>query len=108
VSHGARVKKAIASANAGGSQGHKDHVQGAGGRLGDVQGREYMEGRVPLHTLRADVDYARGHCQDHIRYQAGEGVGVHGEIFGGWRSPGKGAQERADRGNEGREVLRDA
>jgi small subunit ribosomal protein S3 len=54
------------------------------GRLsGAEMGRteQYMEGRVPLHTLRADVDYARGTA---FTTYGTTGVKVwvfHGEIF---------------------------
>lgn len=53
------LKKAVQSAMKAGAQGVR--VQ-ATGRLGgsDLGRREwYREGRVPLHTLRADVDYAQ-------------------------------------------------
>ena len=52
------MKRAVQSAMRAGAQGIKVK---AGGRLGGaeiarVEG--YHEGRVPLHTLRADIDYA--------------------------------------------------
>jgi small subunit ribosomal protein S3 len=52
------MKRAVQSAMRSGAQGIKVK---AGGRLGGaeiarVEG--YREGRVPLHTLRADIDYA--------------------------------------------------
>ncbi len=53
------MKKTIASAMRMGAQGIK--VQ-CSGRLGgaEIARREgYHEGRVPLHTLRADIDFAR-------------------------------------------------
>jgi len=54
------MKRAVQSAMRMGAQGIKIKC---GGRLGGaeiarVEG--YHEGRVPLHTLRADVDYAQG------------------------------------------------
>jgi small subunit ribosomal protein S3 len=51
------MKKAVASAIRFGAKGVKIHC---GGRLGgaEMARREwYREGRVPLHTLRADIDY---------------------------------------------------
>jgi small subunit ribosomal protein S3 len=53
------MKRAVQSAMRMGAQGIKIKC---GGRLGGaeiarVEG--YREGRVPLHTLRADVDYAQ-------------------------------------------------
>jgi small subunit ribosomal protein S3 len=58
VSFRRAMKRAVQSAIRMGAQGIKIKV---GGRLGGaeiarVEG--YHEGRVPLHTLRADVDYA--------------------------------------------------
>ncbi|NLN95782.1 MAG: 30S ribosomal protein S3 [Bacteroidales bacterium] len=58
VSHRRAIKTAIASAMRIGAEGIKVLI---GGRLGgaEMARREiYMEGRVPLHTLRADIDYA--------------------------------------------------
>jgi small subunit ribosomal protein S3 len=51
------MKKAMQSAMKFGAKGVKIHCSG---RLGgaEMSRREwYMEGRVPLHTLRADIDY---------------------------------------------------
>ena len=58
VSFRRAMKRAVQSAMRSGAQGIKVK---AGGRLGGaeiarVEG--YHEGRVPLHTLRADIDYA--------------------------------------------------
>src|ERR671928_383349 len=58
VSFRRAMKRAVQSAMRAGAQGIKVK---AGGRLGGaeiarVEG--YHEGRVPLHTLRADIDYA--------------------------------------------------
>jgi small subunit ribosomal protein S3 len=59
VSFRRAMKKAIGSAMRMGAQGIKIKC---GGRLGGAEmsrSEGYMEGRVPLHTLRADIDYAR-------------------------------------------------
>ena len=51
-------KRAIRNAMKAGAKGIKTQVSG---RLGgaDMAGSEhYIEGTIPLHTLRADVDYA--------------------------------------------------
>lgn len=58
VSFRRAMKKAMAAAMKMGAQGIK--IQ-CGGRLGGAEiarSEKYMEGRVPLHTLRADIDYA--------------------------------------------------
>ena len=51
------MKRSLASAMRSGAQGVK--IQ-CGGRLGGAEmsrSEHYSEGRVPLHTLRADIDY---------------------------------------------------
>jgi small subunit ribosomal protein S3 len=57
VSFRRAMKKSIQTAMQMGVKGIKVHLSG---RLGgaEIARREwYMEGRVPLHTLRADIDY---------------------------------------------------
>ncbi len=58
VSYKRAIKKAISTATRMGAEGIKIKI---GGRLNgaEIARREaYKEGRVPLHTLRADIDYA--------------------------------------------------
>ena len=58
VSYRRAIKKSIMSSMRMGAQGIRIF---AGGRLGGAEmGRRerFQEGRVPLHTLRADIDYA--------------------------------------------------
>jgi small subunit ribosomal protein S3 len=58
VSFRRAMKKAMASAMKSGADGIK--IQ-CGGRLGGAEiarTEKYHDGRVPLHTLRADIDYA--------------------------------------------------
>lgn len=52
------IKMSIASTMRMGAEGIKVKCSGrlAGAEIARVEG--YMEGRVPLHTLRADIDYA--------------------------------------------------
>lgn len=52
------MKRAVQNAMRGGALGVKIQV---GGRLGGAEiarSEWYREGRVPLHTLRADIDYS--------------------------------------------------
>ncbi len=59
VSYRRAIKKSIMSTMRMGAEGIRI---GAGGRLGGSEmGRRerFQEGRVPLHTLRADIDYAQ-------------------------------------------------
>jgi len=58
VSFRRSMKKAITASMKMGAEGIKVTC---GGRLGGAEiarSEKYMEGRVPLHTLRADIDYA--------------------------------------------------
>jgi small subunit ribosomal protein S3 len=53
------MKRAVQGAMRSGAEGIRVKV---GGRLGGAEiarTEGYHEGRVPLHTLRADIDYAR-------------------------------------------------
>src|SRR5437762_7330973 len=57
VSFRRAMKRALASGMRSGAQGIKIRV---GGRLGGAEmsrSESYSEGRVPLHTIRADIDY---------------------------------------------------
>ena len=63
ISHKRAMKQAVTRAMRGGAQGIKIT---AGGRLGgsEMARREMVkEGRVPLNTLRADIDFARTEAQ---------------------------------------------
>ncbi len=80
------MKKAISLAMKFGAQGVKIHC---GGRLGgaEMARREwYREGRVPLHTLRADIQY--GYTQARTTYGV---IGVKVWVFK--REIWKGGQE---------------
>lgn len=58
ISYRRAMKQAISSAMRVGAEGIKIKV---GGRLGGAEMArtdQYKEGRIPLHTLRADIDYA--------------------------------------------------
>jgi small subunit ribosomal protein S3 len=57
VSFRRAMKKAMASAIKAGAKGIKVSVSGRLGGADMSRIERYMEGRVPLHTLRADIDY---------------------------------------------------
>ena len=57
VSFRRAVKKAIAGAIKEGAKGIKIEVSGRLGGADMARKESYREGRVPLHTIRADVDY---------------------------------------------------
>src|SRR3954467_2598211 len=63
VSFRRAMKRSLASAIRSGAQGVKIRC---GGRLGGAEmsrSEQYSEGRVPLHTLRADIDYGFAEAQ---------------------------------------------
>jgi len=66
ISYKRAMKQAIASAMRVGSEGIKVKVSGrlAGAEM--ARSEQYKEGRVPLHTLRADIDY--GTAEAHTTY----------------------------------------
>jgi len=57
VSYRRAVKKAIQSAMRAGAEGIRVNVSGRIGGAEIARMEWYREGRVPLHTLRADIDY---------------------------------------------------
>ena len=59
VSFRRAMKKAIASAMRAGAQGVRVACSGRLGGAEMSRYETYREGRVPLHTLRADIDFAR-------------------------------------------------
>ena len=60
------IKMAIASTMRVGAEGVKVSVSGRIGGAEMARTEHYKEGRTPLHTLRADIDYA--HAEAHTTY----------------------------------------
>jgi len=58
ISYRRAMKQAIASAMRVGAQGIKVKLSGRLGGAEMARTEQYKEGRIPLHTLRADIDYA--------------------------------------------------
>ncbi|XWN35003.1 MAG: 30S ribosomal protein S3 [Roseivirga sp.] len=58
VSYRRAMKQAIAATMRVGAQGIKVKISGRLGGAEIARSEEYKEGRIPLHTLRADIDYA--------------------------------------------------
>lgn len=81
------MKRAVQNAMRQGAQGIKIQL---GGRLGGAEiarSEWYREGRVPLHTLRADIDYSS--FEAHTQYGV---IGIKvwifkGEVIGGQEAP---------------------
>jgi small subunit ribosomal protein S3 len=76
------MKGAIASAMRLGAQGIKLKLSGRLGGAEMARSEGYKEGRIPLHTLRADIDYALSEAQT-VYGKIGIKVWVfRGEVFG--------------------------
>ncbi|NDK56153.1 30S ribosomal protein S3 [Pontibacter fetidus] len=104
------MKQAIASALRVGAEGIKVQVSGRLGGAEMARTEHYKEGRTPLHTLRADIDYALSEAQT-VYGKLGIKVWVFkGEVYGkkdltpnaGLESKGPGASSQGgDRRNAG-------
>lgn len=57
------MRKALGDAQRGGTQGIKIQCSGRLGGAEIARTEWYREGRVPLHTLRADIDYGLAHVK---------------------------------------------
>ncbi len=57
------IKMSIASTMRMGAEGIKVMVSGRLGGADMARSEQYKEGRTPLHTFRADIDYALGEAQ---------------------------------------------
>ena len=104
------LKQASANAMKGGAQGIKIRLSGRLGGAEMKRSEEHKEGRVPLHTLRADIDY--GTFEAHTTYGK---IGVKVWVYNGMnygheqnedagqlvRKPRHDRSERADRGASG-------
>lgn len=82
ISYRRAMKQAINSAMRVGAQGIKVKVSGRLGGAEMARTEQYKEGRVPLHTLRADIDYAISEAQT-VYGKIGIKVWVFkGEVYG--------------------------
>lgn len=82
VSYRRAIKTGIASTIRMGAEGVKIQVAGRIGGAEMARTEQYKEGRIPLHTLRADIDYAL--AEAHTTYgRIGVKVWIcKGEVYG--------------------------
>ncbi len=82
ISYRRAMKQAISSALRVGAQGIKVKISGRLGGAEMARSEQYKEGRIPLHTLRADIDYAI--CEANTVYgKIGIKVWIFkGEVYG--------------------------
>lgn len=82
VSYRRAMKQAIAAAMRVGVEGIKIKVSGRLGGADMARSEQYKEGRIPLHTIRADIDYALAEA-DTVYGKIGVKVWIFkGEIYG--------------------------
>ncbi len=82
ISYRRAMKQAIASAMRVGAQGIKIKVAGRLGGAEMARTEQYKDGRIPLHTLRADIDYAVSEAQT-VYGKIGIKVWIFkGEVYG--------------------------
>ncbi len=94
------IKTAIASTMRIGAEGIKVVISGRLGGAEMARNEQYKDGRIPLHTLRADIDYAK--VEAHTTYgRIGIKVWIcKGEIYGKPELvplPGEGPKKQAPR-----------
>ncbi|MEQ8926655.1 MAG: 30S ribosomal protein S3 [Fulvivirga sp.] len=106
ISYRRAMKQAIASSMRVGAQGIKVKVSGRLGGAEMARSEQYKEGRIPLHTLRADIDYAISEANT-VYGKIGIKVWIFkGEVYGkrdlspnvggGNQSQGGGGRKRGD------------
>ena len=88
------IKMAVANAMKGGAQGCKVRVSGRLGGADMSRTEEHKEGRVPLHTLRADIDY--GFWESHTTFGK---IGVKVWIY-------QGMVYRSDKNDDAGQLVR--
>ncbi len=89
------MKRAVGNAMRLGAQGIRINVAGRLNGAEIARSEWYREGRVPLHTLRADIDY--GFAEAHTTYGV---IGVKvwifkGEVFAGMDTDAESQSEKA-------------
>lgn len=109
ISYRRAMKQAIASAMRVGAQGIKIKVSGRLGGAEMARTEQYKEGRIPLHTLRANIDYAVSESNT-VYGKIGIKVWIFtGEVYGkrdlspnvGMSGTGSGNGGRRKRGGDG-------
>ncbi|MFA5814127.1 MAG: 30S ribosomal protein S3 [Bacteroidales bacterium] len=96
------IKMAIASTIRMGAEGIKIQISGRLNGAEMARSETYKEGRIPLHTLRADIDYALAEAHTKVGTTGIKVWICKGEIFGkrdlspniGAKAPRKGFKKR--------------
>ncbi|MDH3650582.1 MAG: 30S ribosomal protein S3 [Saprospiraceae bacterium] len=95
------IKMAIQSTMRAGAQGVKVRISGRLNGADMARSEEYKDGRIPLHTFRADIDYALIEAQT-VYGKIGVKVWIcRGEVLGKRDlSPNVGVDKRASKGRK--------
>ena len=102
ISYRRAIKMAIASTMRMGAEGMKVLISGRLGGAEMARTETYKEGRIPLHTFRADIDYALGEALTKVGLIGIKVWICKGEIIGkrdlspniGAKSPRRGPRRR--------------
>jgi small subunit ribosomal protein S3 len=82
ISYRRAIKTAITSAMRVGAEGMKVQISGRLGGAEMARREQFKEGRIPLHTLRADIDYALAEAQTTYGKLGIKTWIMKGEIYG--------------------------
>ncbi|MFA5712647.1 MAG: 30S ribosomal protein S3 [Bacteroidales bacterium] len=82
VSYRRAIRMAMAAAMRSGAEGIKVLISGRLGGAEMARRELYKEGRTPLHTFRADIDYAQGEAHTKVGAIGLKVWICHGEVYG--------------------------
>lgn len=107
------VKGAIGAAMRGGAEGIKVQISGRLNGAEIARSEMYKEGRTPLHTLRADIDYAQAEALTKVGILGIKVWICKGEVYGkrdlapSFSNPQPGHGPRREGGRDRRDSRRD-
>jgi small subunit ribosomal protein S3 len=102
ISYRRAIKMSIASTMRMGADGVKVQISGRLGGAEMARSESYKDGRIPLHTLRADIDYALAEAHTKVGVIGIKVWICNGEIFGKRDlSPNIGASNVKPKGGRG-------
>lgn len=82
ISYRRAIKMAISTAMRMGAEGIKVQISGRLGGAEMARTETFKEGRIPLHTFRADIDYALGEALTKVGLLGIKVWICHGEVYG--------------------------
>lgn len=82
ISYRRAIRMAISTAMRMGAEGIKVQISGRLGGAEMARTETFKEGRIPLHTFRADIDYALGEALTKVGLLGIKVWICHGEVYG--------------------------